>query len=115
MPVEMRGEAGVRVRITGAWGPEELGVGGTETKGDEAVPGASSSHFLGTPPSPGMFGLLITGMACVLEEHLLMWGVDLPYTLHAFSLVSIVHLQMNFLFLYHTHTENYAHYKDRAQ
>ena len=51
MPMEMRGEAGVRVCITGAWELEELGVGGTERKGDEATPGASSSHFLGTPPS----------------------------------------------------------------
>lgn len=78
MPMEMRGEAGVRVCITGARGPKELGVGRTERKGDEAVPGASSSHFLGTPPSPGMFGLPITGMACVLEEHLTNVGGGAP-------------------------------------
>lgn len=70
MPMEMRGEAGVRVCITGAWGIEELGVGGMERKGDEAVAGASSSHSLGTWLSPGMFGLLITGMARISEEPL---------------------------------------------
>lgn len=70
MPVEVRGEAGVRVCITGTWGVKELDVGGMERKGDEAVPGASSSHSLGTLPSLGMFGLLITGMASVSEEPL---------------------------------------------
>lgn len=60
--------------VSRSWGVEELGVGRVERKGDEAVPGASSSHSLGTPPSPGMFGLQLQARFLFQRSHLLMWG-----------------------------------------